>query len=214
MQQSSLLADDATPDASRLASAAMRRATPGHFDEWRAAATGAAAAGVGTVAPHWRRFFDTLGSAGWADLPARAHRVQQQVREDGATYNVYADGNEATRPWPLELLPFIVQAEEWATIEAGVQQRARLMAATLADLYGAQTLLRDALLPASLVFAHPQYLRPAHGLWPRGGPGLHIAAFDLARAPSGGWVLLAQRLQAPSGLGYLLENRLIDPLGR
>ena len=206
MQQSSLLADDAAPAASWLAAAAMRRATPGHFDEWHG--TAGAAAGA-PVAPHWRRFFDTLGSAGWADLPQRARRVQQQVREDGATYNVYADGNEASRPWPLELLPCIVQPEEWARIEAGVLQRARLMAATLADLYGAQTLLRDALLPAALVYAHPQYLRPAHGLWPRGGPGLHIAAFDLTRAPDGGWRLLAQRLQAPSGLGYLLENRLL-----
>ena len=207
--QSSLLADDDGPDAASLAASAARRATPGHFDEWRAAASGTAAASGAGVAPPWRQFFNTLGTDGWADLPARAARVQHRVREDGATYNVYADGNEGSRPWPLELLPFIVQPAEWAAIEAGVLQRARLMAATLADVYGPQTLLRDALLPASLIFAHPQYLRPACGLWPAGGHGLHLAAFDLARTPDGGFGLLAQRLQAPSGLGYLLENRLI-----
>lgn len=207
--QSSLLADDDGPDAANLAASVTRRATPGHYDEWRAAASGTAAAAGAGMAPAWRSFFNTLGTDGWADLSARAARVQQRVREDGATYNVYADGNEAARPWPLELLPFIVQPADWAVIESGVQQRARLMAATLADVYGPQTLLRDALLPASLIFAHPQYLRPACGLWPAGGPGLHIVAFDLARTPGGGFGLLAQRLQAPSGLGYLLENRLI-----
>jgi len=207
--QSSLLADDDPPDAASLVTGLAQRATPGHFDEWCAAVSGTAAAAGHQPAAHWRRFFDTLGHGGWADLPARAHRVQARVREDGATYNVYAEGAEAPRAWPLELLPFIVPAADWAQIEAGVAQRARLMAATLADIYGPQTLLRDALLPASLVFAHPHYLRPACGLWPQDRPGLHIAAFDLARSPQGEFRVLAQRLQAPSGLGYLLENRLI-----
>ena len=212
--QSSLLADDDLPDAASLAAAAMRRATPGHFDEWR----GLAAAAVAPVGPaaaraqpaaHWRRFFNLLGMAGWADLAARSRQVQHRVRDDGATYNVYAAGSDTSRVWPLELLPHIVQPQEWALIEQGVLQRARLMAATLTDLYGEQSLLRDALLPASLIFAHPQYLRPAHGLWQGETSPLHIAAFDLARTPQGGFSVLAQRLQAPSGLGYLLENRLI-----
>lgn len=207
--QSSLLADDDLPDAASLVASVTGRATPGHFDEWCASASGRASAAGHAPAPHWRQFFQTLGTEGWADLPARAHRVQARVREDGATYNVYSAGVDTPRAWPLELLPFIVPADEWALIEAGVTQRARLMAATLADIYGRQTLLRDALLPASLVFAHPHYLRPACGLWRADRCGLHIAAFDLARTPEGGFRVLAQRLQAPSGLGYLLENRLI-----
>ncbi|MBP6902168.1 MAG: circularly permuted type 2 ATP-grasp protein [Burkholderiaceae bacterium] len=185
----------------------VRRASAGAWDEWRAAAPGQMASGA---APHWREFFDTLGPSGWADLAARAQRMRHRVQEDGATYNVYADGQEAaTRPWPLELLPFIVPPDDWARIEQGVQQRARLFEATMADLYGAQTLLRDALLPASLVFAHPQYLRAVHGLRPAGGRFLHVLAFDLKRRPDGQFRVLAQRLQAPSGLGYLLENRLV-----
>ena len=208
--QSSLLADDDLPDGASLAAAAAQRASPGHFDEWRALPASQAAAASGKEpAPHWQQFFNTLGPKAWAELGARAARVQQRVREDGATYNVYAEGSPGARPWPLELLPFVLQPAEWAAIEQGVQQRARLMAAALADIYGPQTLLRDALLPASLVFAHPHYLRPAHGLWPAGGAGLGVAAFDLARKPEGGFCVLAQRLQAPSGLGYLLENRLI-----
>jgi uncharacterized circularly permuted ATP-grasp superfamily protein/uncharacterized alpha-E superfamily protein len=207
--QSSLLADDDLPDAASLVASVAQRATPGAFDEWSASASGTAAAAGHAPARHWQQFFNPLGTEGWADLGARAQRVQARVREDGATYNVYAEGVDTPRAWPLELLPFIVPASEWAQIEAGVSQRARLMAATLADIYGPQTLLRDALLPASLIFAHPHYLRPACGLWTADRCGLHIAAFDLARTPDGGFRVLAQRLQAPSGLGYLLENRLI-----
>ena len=209
--QSSLLPDDDLPGGARLAAAAAGRASPGHFDEWRAltASQTAASAGQGDPAPHWQQFFARLGSQGWSELGAKAKRVQQRVREDGATYNVYAEGSPGARPWPLELLPCVVQAADWAVIEQGVLQRAQLMAAALQDIYGPQTLLRDALLPASLVFAHPHYLRPAHGLWPARGMGLAVAAFDLARKPEGGFCVLAQRLQAPSGLGYLLENRLI-----
>jgi uncharacterized circularly permuted ATP-grasp superfamily protein/uncharacterized alpha-E superfamily protein len=205
-------AEGPAPASDRDAQWALRWAgvtTQDAFDELRNTAN---ASGTPISAPSgvWRTFFEALGSGGTAapELAARAARVQQRVREDGATYNVHAPEGDSSRAWPLQLLPFIVDANEWAGIERGVVQRARLLDATLADVYGAQTLLRDAVLPPSLVFAHPQYLRPAHGIVPPGGVHLHVAAFDLARGPEGRWWVLAQRLQAPSGLGYLLENRL------
>ncbi len=205
--QSSLLADDDLPDTASLIAALTPRASAGVFDEWRSGAAGALAAA--RPAEHWQRFFNSLGTVGWTDLPARQRRVQQRVHEDGASYNIYAEGNEAARPWPLELLPYIVLPDDWALIERGVEQRARLLDATLADVYGQRKLLRDALLPASLIFAHPQYLRPAHGLYGSHHNHLHIVAFDLVRTVDGSFRLLGQRLQAPSGLGYLLENRLL-----
>jgi uncharacterized circularly permuted ATP-grasp superfamily protein/uncharacterized alpha-E superfamily protein len=198
-------------DASRSARFAGARTTDA-YDELRAALQ-VPGAPLAAPAPHWQTFFDALGSGALAgtaeELAARAARVQRRVREDGASYNVHAEGGEASREWPLQLLPFIVGADEWAAIERGVAQRARLLNTTLADVYGAQTLLREAVLPPSLVFAHPQYLRPVHGVVPRGGMHLHVAAFDIARGPEGRWWVLSQRLQAPSGLGYLLENRLL-----
>jgi uncharacterized circularly permuted ATP-grasp superfamily protein/uncharacterized alpha-E superfamily protein len=180
------------------------------FDELRNAAS-ASGAPPAAPSPAWRTFFEALGHGGAvpSELMARAARVQRRVHEDGATYNVHAEEGDSSREWPLQVLPFIVDADEWAGIERGVVQRTRLLNATLADVYGPRTLLRDALLPPSLVFAHPQYLRPVHGIEPAGGVHLHVAAFDLARGPEGRWWVLAQRLQAPSGLGYLLENRLI-----
>jgi len=186
-------------------------ATPGRYDELRGALAEPGAPQRPVSAP-WQAFLRALSPGApldGAELASRAARVQRRVREDGATYNVHAEGVDATHTWPLQLLPFIVPADEWLAIEAGVAQRARLFNATLADIYGAQTLLREAVLPPSLVFAHPQYLRPVHALVPPGGIFLHVAAFDLARGPEGRWWVLAQRLQAPSGLGYLLENRLI-----
>lgn len=191
-------------DGVALARASLQPGTPGHWAEWSGDG-----AGHLPMSGRWESFFRSLGASGWGDLAARMQRVQHRVREDGATYNVYADEGDGARPWPLQLLPMIIEADEWAVIEHGVLQRARMLEAALADLYGEQRLLADALVPASLVLAHPHFLRPIHGIRPVGGLRLPIVAFDLARAPEGGFCVLAQRLQAPSGLGYLLENRVI-----
>jgi uncharacterized circularly permuted ATP-grasp superfamily protein len=92
-----------------------------------------------------------------------------------------------------------------------VLQRTRLLDRIMADVYGPQQLLAGGLLPSALVQGHPGYLRAMHGVPPVGGTHLHIAAFDLARGADGHWWVVSQRTQAPSGLGYLLENRLIVP---
>ncbi len=217
--QTSLLPDDDLPSIGEQVVASVRTGAAGHHSELWASAEHPLTPPAGVPAgearssrrlsPTWRHFFESTGAKAWAQMAARRAEVQRRVREDGATYNVYADGSQSTHEWPLELLPFIVQPPEWALIERGVLQRVKLLNTVLADLYGPQMLLREGLLPPSLVLAHPQYLRPAHGIVPRGGVHLHIAAFDLARGPEGRWWVLAQRLQAPSGLGYLVENRII-----
>jgi len=84
----------------------------------------------------------------------------------------------------------------------------QLLESVMADVYGPQDLIQQGLLPPALVHGHPGYLRAMHGATPLGGMRLHVAAFDLARGPDGLWWLIGQRCQAPSGLGYLLENRL------
>jgi uncharacterized circularly permuted ATP-grasp superfamily protein len=83
------------------------------------------------------------------------------------------------------------------------------MNAVLSDLYGSQRLLRERLMPAALVFANPHFLRPCCGLQPPGGVHLQTYAVDIARSPDGRWWVLADRTQAPSGMGYTLQNRLI-----
>ena len=205
--QTSFLPDDA-PEAPALARAAALRGTPGSFDELHGLIAEQAAAGH-ALAPAWQAFFDAAGSDGWVDLAQTKSRIQRRVQDDGVTYNVYAEGAAAANEWPLEPLPFLIDAAAWTVIEKGVTQRARLLDAVLADVYGSRSLLDEGLLPASLVLAHPQYLRAMHGCRPAGGVHLHVAAFDLARGPGGDWRVVSQRTQAPSGLGYLLQNRLI-----
>jgi uncharacterized circularly permuted ATP-grasp superfamily protein/uncharacterized alpha-E superfamily protein len=205
--QTSFLPDDA-PEAAALARAAAQRATPGSFDELHGLIAEQAAAGH-ELAPPWQAFFDAAGSDGWVDLAQTKARIERRVQDDGVTYNVYADGAAAASAWPLEPLPFLIDSSAWAKIERGVMQRTRLLDAVLADVYGDRSLLDEGLLPASLVLAHPQYLRAMHGCRPAGGVHLHVVAFDLARGPQGHWWVVSQRTQAPSGLGYLLQNRLI-----
>ncbi|WP_447776190.1 circularly permuted type 2 ATP-grasp protein [Variovorax boronicumulans] len=160
------------------------------------------------LTPAWNAFFEQLGPGGFNDLPRRAVSLERQIRDNGVTYNVYADANGPQRPWSLDLFPLIVSPESWAQIEDGVQQRVRVLDRVMADAYGPQQLLAEGLLPPALVRGHPGYLRALHGVKPAGDTWLHIAAFDLARGPDGNWWVVSQRTQAPSGLGYLLENRL------
>ena len=202
----SLFGDDAQETPARRAAARARPATPGHFADLRG---GASAAAVAPPTPAWSRFFEALGSDGFADLDRRSLNLARQVRDNGVTYNVYADANGPQRPWSLDLFPLIVTPGSWAQIEAGVLQRVRLLEGIMADVYGPQRLLAGNLLPPALVHGHPGYLRQMHGTTPAGGRHLHIAAFDLARDPQGRWWVVSQRTQAPSGLGYLLENRLV-----
>ncbi len=186
-------------------------AAPGHLDELRGQAiTGAPTDSTGTapMAPHWASFFEHMGPFDPRELNRRASRLQRQLRDNGVTYNVYADAGGPQRPWSLDLFPLIVTPRSWRQIEAGVLQRVRLLERVMADVYGPQELLRRGLIPPALVQGHPGYLRAMRGAEPVGGTRLHIAAFDLAHGPDGNWWLVSQRTQAPSGLGYLLENRI------
>jgi uncharacterized circularly permuted ATP-grasp superfamily protein/uncharacterized alpha-E superfamily protein len=163
----------------------------------------------GVVRPHWRRLFDQLQRSTPMQLAQRQALLTRQIQENGVTYNVYADPKGADRPWELDLLPHVIAADEWEQLSAGIAQRARLLNAVLADLYGPQRLIAEGLLPAELVFGHNNFLWPCQGISPPDGAFLHLYAVDLARTPDGRWWVTADRTQAPSGAGYALENRTI-----
>ena len=163
----------------------------------------------GAVRPHWLRFYEHLQRSTPAQLVQRQALVARQIQENGVTYNVYADPKGADRPWELDLLPHLIPVEEWQQVAAGIAQRARLLNAVLADVYGPQTLIAEGLLPTELVFGHNNFLWPCQGVVPPEGTFLHAYAVDLARTPDGRWWVTADRTQAPSGAGYALENRVI-----
>lgn len=140
------------------------------------------------------------------DLGHARERVQRHAADIGTGFRVIGEADE--RPWPLSPVPLLIDAGEWAGIERGIAQRADLLEAIVADLYGAGNLVRRGLVPAALVAGSPFFLRPLAGLEPPGGRHLHFVAMDLGRGTSGEWRVLADHLRAPSGAGYALENRL------
>ncbi len=155
---------------------------------------------------HWRPLIDRLRADESPDAVRRSLELTRRlIVENGVTYNVYADPQGADRPWALDSLPFVLPAAEWQAIEAGVAQRARLLNAVLADIYGPQRLLAEGHIPAELPFGHPNYLWPCQGVKPLGGAWLHTYAADLARGP--GWPLVAAGRSYAGALGRGLRTR-------
>ena len=198
---------------------ALAMAPKGHWDELRGGVSTTPGEGTDSifgaviqstqVTPPWADFLSHLGSEGLQGLPLRHETMVRQIRDNGMTYNVYANADQPQRPWSLDLLPLILSSQDWQHIQTGVLQRMRLLEGIMSDVYGMQHLLKKGALPYALVQGHPGYLHAMQGNAPVGGRHLNLAAFDLVRGPDGCWWLLSQRTQAPSGLGYLLENRQI-----
>ncbi len=169
-------------------------------------------AAPGSPRQHWASFVEALverGERGERDVGDALSLTERQIREQGITYNVYADAMGANRPWEVDPIPLLLPADDWRAIEGGIAQRADLLDKVLADLYGQQSLLRSGAIPPPVVFGHRGFLGPAVGVVPAGGRHLLHYAADLARAPDGSWWVVGDRTQAPSGSGYALENRLV-----
>jgi uncharacterized circularly permuted ATP-grasp superfamily protein len=163
----------------------------------------------GEPRPHWEAFLHALAEREGAGVGDTLALMERQVRENGITYNVYADPKGADRPWEVDPLPLLISPREWDEIETGIAQRAELLNRVLGDVYGEQTLLKTGAIPPSVVFGHSGFLHQAQGIRPPGGVHLFHYAADLARSPDGRWWVVSDRTQAPSGVGYALENRLV-----
>ncbi|MBX3620760.1 MAG: circularly permuted type 2 ATP-grasp protein [Rhizobacter sp.] len=166
-------------------------------------------ASPGEPRPHWDTFLRALAGREGPGVGESLSLMERQVRENGITYNVYADPQGADRPWAVDPLPLLLSPHEWDEIEAGIAQRAELLNRVLGDLYGEQTLLKTGAIPPSVVFGHSGFLHQVQGIRPPGGVHLFHYAADLARSPDGRWWVVGDRTQAPSGAGYALENRLV-----
>ena len=176
-------------------------AKPGVYDELLDAA--------GNVRPAWQRFHSLVGELRRDEFARRWDQSQSLLHENGIAFGAFGDADSPPRPWALDPLPLLIAADQWRQVAAGLAQRARLLDRVLADLYGPQTLLSRRVLPAELVFRHPSFLRAYHGQRPAGNRFLPCYAADLARAPDGNWWVLADRTEAPSGVGFALENRIV-----
>ncbi len=163
----------------------------------------------GEPRPHWDAFLRSLAGREGIEVSETLSLMEREIRENGITYNVYADPKGADRPWEVDPLPLLLSATEWDEIAAGIAQRADLLNRVLGDIYGPQDLLRSGAIPPAIIFGHSGYLHQVQGIRPPGGVHLFNYAADLARSPDGHWWVVNDRTQAPSGAGYALENRLV-----
>ena len=167
----------------------------------------------GQPRPTWRSFLAGLDDLDPRELGRRWRDAQHIIRENGITYNVYGDspgrGAGVTRLWDLDPIPLLISPGEAAILDAGLVQRARLLDLVARDLYGPQRLIADGFLPPELIYANPGFLRACHGVDLPGHRHLHLYGANLGRGADGGWHVLGDRTQAPSGPGYALENRIV-----
>jgi uncharacterized circularly permuted ATP-grasp superfamily protein/uncharacterized alpha-E superfamily protein len=163
----------------------------------------------GQVKPYWQGLFDTLESIGIEELELRNEEIKKKLKENGVTYNVYDSNSESNRAWKLDPIPFLIHESEWKTVEEGLKQRARLLDLILRDLYGPQLLIKNAIIPAELVFDNSGFLLPCFDIRQKSNKQLLNYAVDLARGPDGKMWILDNRTQSPSGSGYALENRIV-----
>ncbi|MGV6848023.1 MAG: circularly permuted type 2 ATP-grasp protein [Marinibacterium sp.] len=162
----------------------------------------------GAMRPVWQPFLDHLARILPEALALRIARGDQYLHDAGVYYRQYSDTGSTQRDWPLSHVPVIISADEWAGLADGIAQRADLLERVMADLYGPADLVRDGSIPARLIAQNPEWLRPLVGVAPKSGHYLHVLAFEIGRSPDGGWFVLGDRTQAPSGAGFALENRM------
>jgi len=161
----------------------------------------------GRVRSHWQylvRGLDGMGSDGLSGRIAEARRL---IRDNDVTYHIYADPHGMGRPWDLDIIPLLISSKEWSRIETGLMQRAELLNLVLADIYGPRTIIKNGVLPPELLYANPGFLRPCAAA--DFDSRLHLYAADLARTQDGTVQVINDRTQAPSGVGYALENRIV-----
>ncbi len=164
--------------------------------------------GIGGLRPHWRQLvstFTAFGDGGWTE---HAKRLNAAFDDEGVTGILPGTGRQS---WRCDPLPLPIPATEFAHLADGLAQRAELLEAVLQDVYGAQQLLAEGVLPPVLVYDNEAYLRACHMSGPaRRQPGhrfMDFYAADLVRGPDGAWRVLADRTAGAAGIAYARENR-------
>jgi uncharacterized circularly permuted ATP-grasp superfamily protein len=165
----------------------------------------------------WDEMFEAPGVPRWAcaalheslqalsdgDFERRCAARDRAFRDQGITFSL--SGEE--RPFPLDLVPRILSAGEWAVLESGVVQRVRALEAFLDDIYAGGRILADRVVPTALITSSTHFHRPAAGLSPPNGVRIHVAGIDVVRGADGAFRVLEDNLRTPSGISYVVENR-------
>lgn len=174
---------------------------PGYVDEMFTA--------DGEPRPHAARLAESLDRLGRLTMMELARMRERAATQRGITFEITGpDGIAQDRPFPLDLVPRIIPGHEWAQIERGLQQRIRALNLFLEDVYGRQEIIRERVVPWEVVLGCPSFRREVHGVRPPGGIWCTVAGCDLVRDGNGEWRVLEDNVRVPSGVSYVLENRL------
>jgi carboxylate-amine ligase len=175
-------------------------------DSYQATPADEAFTASSVVRPLYRELVNDLRGIGSMVLTERLDERDRWLSGAGMTFRV----DEVERPFEVDLVPRLIPAHEWRTLQAGLIQRARVLEMFLEDVYGAGEVVRDGVLPASRVYDSPGWRDEAR-LLPRGSVRAPVIGFDLVRDESAGWRVLEDNARVPSGAGYAIAARqLID----
>jgi uncharacterized circularly permuted ATP-grasp superfamily protein len=164
----------------------------------------------GAPRPYAEDLISTLDAMGRVTLVDLGRRRDEIFRQQGITFAISGpDGSGVQdRPFPLDLVPRIIPAGEWEEIERGLAQRLRALNAFIDDVYHGREIVREGIVPWELVLGSPQFRRAVHNVRPPGGIYCHVSGCDLVRDVDGRWRVLEDNCRTPSGISYVLENRL------
>jgi uncharacterized circularly permuted ATP-grasp superfamily protein len=160
----------------------------------------------GEVRPHYQALFEQFASLSREEFEERRRSVDALFLDQGIGFTVY-DGEGPERIFPFDLIPRVVEGEEWTVLERGLRQRKEALELFLHDVYHDQRILRDGRVPPELVFGARHFLREMVGVEPPGGVYAHVAGIDVIRDSDGRYLVLEDNLRSPSGASYMLENR-------
>jgi uncharacterized circularly permuted ATP-grasp superfamily protein len=151
----------------------------------------------------YRSVHGTLRKLTGADLASRADALARTYLNQGVTFDFAGE----ERPFPLDVVPRVISAEEWTEVEAGVKQRVRALEAFLADAYGTREAVKAGIVPWRVIASASGFHRVAAGMQPANGVRIHVAGVDLIRDLEGRFRVLEDNVRVPSGVSYVLANR-------
>src|SRR5829696_7701062 len=157
----------------------------------------------GAVRPSYQAIHRSLSRSSPTELRHIADSLANNYTQAGVTFDV----GGVERPFPLDLVPRVIAAGEWSSIEAGVAQRVRALEAFLADVYTGAQVIADGVVPSQLVTSSTHFHRAVWGVEPANGVRVHVAGVDLIRNPDGDVRVLEDNVRVPSGVSYVMTNR-------
>ncbi|MEM8544173.1 MAG: circularly permuted type 2 ATP-grasp protein [Cyanobacteria bacterium P01_H01_bin.119] len=163
----------------------------------------------GQPRPEAALLVERLNSLSTEALQQRQEVAQNALFKLGVTFNVYGDNQGTERILPFDVIPRVVPQREWVWLEAGLKQRIQALNLFLDDIYNDQKILKDKVIPESVIYSASGFLKPCLGLKPPSDIWCHITGTDLVRDRDGQWYVLEDNLRCPSGVSYVLENRRV-----